>query len=202
MSGAPTHNQDRVRDLPDDMLVQRAQFDPAGFDAIFDRYWNAVLRYCYYRLGDWNQAEDAAAQVFLKALAALPGFVASGQENAFKAWLFTIAFRIVSNLRRSETRHPHTPIDAADEALALDAPLDEQAIASEEQETLFLLIEQLKPEQRQLVELRLAGLADGEIAQVLGKSPVAIRKAQSRAVLALRALLDARYHQSGGGHHA
>jgi RNA polymerase sigma-70 factor (ECF subfamily) len=80
--------------------------------------------------------------------------------------------------------------------------LDEQAIASEEQETLFLLIEQLKPEQRQLVELRLAGLTDGEIAQVLGKSPVAIRKAQSRAVLALRALLDARYHQSGGGHHA
>jgi RNA polymerase sigma-70 factor (ECF subfamily) len=184
------------------MLVQRAQFDPAGFDAIFDRYWNPVLRYCYYRLGDWHQAEDAAAQVFLNALAALPGFVASGQPNAFKAWLFTIAFRVVSNVRRAETRHPQTPIDAAGDILAADEPLDEQAIATEEQETLFRLIQQLKPEQRQLVELRLAGLTDVDIAQVLGKSPVAIRKAQSRAVLALRALLDVQHSQSGGGHHA
>ena len=202
MSAPQTHNPDRVHTPSDEALVAHAQLDPTGFDAIFDRYWNPVLRYCYYRLGDWDQAEDAAAQVFLNALAALPGFVASGQENAFKAWLFTIAFRVVSNLRRSETRHPQSPIEAAGETLAPDEPLDEQAIASEEQETLFLLIEQLKPEQRQLVELRLAGLADAEIAQVLGKSPVAIRKAQSRAVLALRALLDAQYSQSGGGSHA
>ncbi len=147
-------------------------------------------------------AEDAAAQVFLNALAALPGFIPSGQANAFKAWLFTIAFRVVSNLRRGDTRHPHAPIETADELLALDPPFDEQAIASEEQETLFLLIRQLKPEQRQLVELRLAELTDADIAQVLGKSPVAIRKAQSRAVFALRALLDAQYSQSGGGPHA
>lgn len=202
MSAPQTHNPNRVHERSDEALVARAQFDPAGFDAIFDRYWNPVLRYCYYRLGDWHQAEDAAAQVFLNALAALPGFVPSGQPNAFKAWLFTIAFRVVSNLRRAETRHPQAPIEAAANTHASDEPLDEQAIASEEQATLFRLIEQLKPEQRQMVELRLAGLTDAEIAQVLDKSPVAIRKAQSRAVLALRSLLDAQYSRSGGGSHA
>ncbi len=202
MGGAQTHNPNHVQAPSDEDLVARAQFDPAAFDAIFDRYWNPVLRYCFYRLGDWHQAEDAAAQVFLNALAALVGFAPSGQPNAFKAWLFTIAFRVVSNLRRADTRHPHSPIDAAGELPAADAPLDEQAIAADEQETLFRLIQQLKPEQRQLVELRLAGLTDADIAQVLGKSPVAIRKAQSRAVFALRALLDAEYSQSGGGSHA
>lgn len=202
MSAPQTHNPDRVQTPSDEALVAHAQIDPTGFDAVFDRYWNPVLRYCYYRLGDWHQAEDAAAQVFLNALAALPGFVPSGRANAFKAWLFTIAFHEVSNLRRSVTRHPQASIDAAGDIQAADEPLDEQAIASDEQETLFRLIQQLKPEQRQLVELRLAGLTDADIAQVLGKSPVAIRKAQSRAVLALRALLDAQYSQSGGGSHA
>lgn len=202
MGGAQTHNPNHVQAPSDEELVARAQFDPAGFDAIFDRYWNPVLRYCYYRLGDWHQAEDAAAQVFLNALAALPSFVPSGQPNAFKAWLFTIAFRVVSNVRRADTRHPQTPIEMAGELLASDEPLDDRAIASDEQETLVRLIQQLKPEQRQLVELRLAGLTDADIGQVLGKSPVAIRKAQSRAVLALRALLDAQYSQSGGGSHA
>jgi RNA polymerase sigma-70 factor (ECF subfamily) len=201
MSGLQTHNPNHVQIPSDEELVARAQFDPAAFDAIFDRYWYPVLRYCFYRLGDWHQAEDAAAQVFLNALGALGGFAPSGQPNAFKAWLFTIAFRVISNLRRSETRHPQSPIEAAGEIAAPGDSLDEQAIASEEQETLFRLIQQLKPEQRQLVELRLAGLTDADIAQVLDKSPVAIRKAQSRAVLALRALLDTQYSQSGGGSH-
>jgi DNA-directed RNA polymerase specialized sigma24 family protein len=73
MSAPQTHNPDRVQTPSDEALVAHAQLDPTGFDAIFDRYWNPVLRYCYYRLGDWHQAEDAAAQVFLNALAALPG---------------------------------------------------------------------------------------------------------------------------------
>ncbi|MCC6944914.1 MAG: sigma-70 family RNA polymerase sigma factor [Thermomicrobiales bacterium] len=202
MSGMLGHNPNRVSDLPDDMLVDRAQRNPAAFDAIFDRYWNPVLRYCYYRLGDWHDAEDASAQVFLNALAALPGFAFSAQPNAFKAWLFTIAFRVVSNFRRSEARHPRAPLEMAEDWIAPDDPLEDQAVATEEHELLFRLIEQLKPEQRQLVELRLAGLTDAEIALVLGKSSVAIRKAQSRAVIALRSLLDARTCGSGGECHA
>ncbi len=202
MGGILGRNPNHVSDLPDDMLVERAQRNPAEFDAIFDRYWNPVLRYCYYRLGDWHDAEDASAQVFLNALSALPGFVFSGHPNAFKAWLFTIAFRVVSNFRRSETRHPSAPIEMAEDRIALDDPLEEQAIATEQQELLFKLIEQLKPVQRQLVELRLAGLTDAEIAQVLGKSAVAVRKAQSRAVIALRSLLVARTHAGGGERHA
>lgn len=197
MRGVLSHNPDRGSEALDEALIERAQRNPAEFSAIFDQYWNPVLRYCYYRIGDWHEAEDAAAQVFLNALSALPGFKPSGQPNAFKSWLFTIAFRVVSNHRRSETRHPTSPLDMVPERNVPGETLEEQAIARDNHELLFQVIGQLKPDQRQLIELRLAGLTDKEIGVVLGKSPVAIRKAQSRAVQALRELFDAR-DQVGG----
>ncbi len=40
-----------------------------------------------------------------------------------------------------------------------------------------------------MIELRLAGFSAVQIAQTLGKSPEAVRKAQSRALFTLRDLL-------------
>jgi DNA-directed RNA polymerase specialized sigma24 family protein len=66
--------------------------------------------------------------------------------------------------------------------------LEEQAIAQDEHRLLYDLISQLKPEQQQLIDLRLAGLNDVEIARVLDRNPAAVRKALSRAVMTLRDL--------------
>src|SRR5688572_10387667 len=44
----------------DAALVAGAQADPLAFDRLFDRYGSPVLNYCYYRLGTWEEAEDAA----------------------------------------------------------------------------------------------------------------------------------------------
>ena len=175
-------------DVADDILVLRAQQDPAQFDPIFERYWNPIVRYCYYRLGDWHQSEDATAQVFLNAIAALPDFSDAQHDNSFKAWLFTIASRVVSNQRRTAARHPQTSLDTLGDRQSPDASIEEQAIARDEHRQLYELISQLKPEQQQLIDLRLAGLNDLEIARVLDRNPAAVRKAFSRAVISLRDL--------------
>lgn len=188
MTGPRSQQLEPPNDVGDDILVQRAQRDPAEFDAIFDRYWNPVFRYCYYRLGDWHQAEDAAAQVFLNAIAALPEFADPHHDNSFKAWLFTIAYRVVSNLRRIAARHPQISLDAIGDRHSGERSVEEQAIASDEHRQLHDLIGRLKPDQQQLIELRLAGLNDLEIARVLDRNPAAVRKALSRAVMTLRDL--------------
>jgi RNA polymerase sigma-70 factor (ECF subfamily) len=188
MSGPRSQQLEPPNDVGDDILVRRAQQDPRQFDPIFERYWNPIVRYCFYRLGDWHQAEDAAAQVFLNAISALPDFSNPQHDNSFKAWLFTIASRVVSNQRRSETRHPQASLDAVGERASSVSSLEEQAIAQDEHRLLYDLISQLKPEQQQLIDLRLAGLNDVEIARVLDRNPAAVRKALSRAVMTLRDL--------------
>jgi RNA polymerase sigma-70 factor, ECF subfamily len=158
---APDHDSDLA-------LLQAAPVDPYRFDQLFGQFGDAVLTYCYYRLGTWEEAEDAAQQVFVNALAAQTRFRARGTEAAesIRSWIFTIAHNEVANRRR--------------------------------QGRVLRLITQLSPDQRQVVELRLAGLTDAEIAQVLDRSPGAVRATQFRAVARLRDLLGIDLRGKGG----
>ena len=96
-------------------LLQAAPVDPYRFDQLFDQFGDAVLNYCYYRLGTWEEAEDAAQQVFANALAAHNRFRARSTEPAesIRSWIFTIAHHEVANRRRSRTRHPQASLDSA-----------------------------------------------------------------------------------------
>ncbi len=91
-------------------LVAQARRDPQAFAALYDRYFDAVYRYCYRRLGSREAAEDATSQVFLQALTALPRYREGG---AFRSWLFTIAHNVVIN--RARARRPSEPLEAANE---------------------------------------------------------------------------------------
>ncbi len=171
----------------DAVLVAAAQADGVAFAHLFDRYWEAVFRFCYYRLGDWPEAEDAASQVFTNAFAALPRFRPAEHDDAFRSWLFTIAYRIVSNARRRHGRHRDRPLDERLDWVDPTPSPEETALAMDDHRRLYLLLAELPPEQRELLELRLAGLTAVEIARVLGRSHDAIRAAESRAVKRLRA---------------
>jgi RNA polymerase sigma-70 factor (ECF subfamily) len=63
-----------------------------------------------------------------------------------------------------------------------------QAIDHEQQDAIQLLLRQLPKRDRDVLELRLAGLTGSEIAQTLGCSREAVRAAQYRAVHRLREL--------------
>jgi RNA polymerase sigma-70 factor, ECF subfamily len=185
-------NPDSRQAGPDDrQLLAAAQAPPAGFDRLFDRYGDAVLNYCYYRLGTWEEAEDAAQQIFANAFAASSRFQERDAEAAttVRSWLFTIAHHEVANRRRFFARHQTTPLDAAFELADPGPSPEELAVAADHQGRVLGLISQLSRDQRQTVELRLAGLTDREIATVLSKSPGAVRVTQSRAVARLRGLL-------------
>src|SRR6478752_2398833 len=88
-------------DLTDSKLVADAKLDRNAFGPLYDRYFDRVFRYCFYRLGDWAEAEDAAGDIFANALAALPKLRDGEREDGFRCWLFTIAHNVVANWRRS-----------------------------------------------------------------------------------------------------
>lgn len=169
-------------------LVAHAQADPAAFGPLYEAYFPPIYRYCVYRLGSAHAAEDAASSIFIRALEALPRYRPGARSGSFRSWLFAIAHNEIANLHRTHTRRPVAPLETA-QVLPDGHPSPEaQALATEDLTTILALLAQLPSDQRQVVELRLAGLTDQEIAHVLGRSHGAIRTAHYRAVLQLRAL--------------
>jgi RNA polymerase sigma-70 factor (ECF subfamily) len=174
MSGEPATD--------DEALVAAAVGDRAAFAPLYRRYVDPVYRYCR-RLGSREAAEDATSLIFAKALAALPVYRPRGQT--FRSWLFAIAHNVVIDVVRA--RRPEAPVELALAIAAPDLGPEESALAAEARETAYGLLAGMTPEQRRMLELRLAGLTTAEIARALDLSPGAVRAIQFRAAVKLRA---------------
>jgi RNA polymerase sigma-70 factor (ECF subfamily) len=177
--------QGDVTEAADDdaLLVACAQVDSSAFAPLYDRYIDAVYRYCERRLGHRAAAEDATSIIFTRAFVNLPQF----QAGSFRGWLFTIAHHVVVDEYRRV--RPVAPLEVAD-GTADSAPTPEElAIDAEAAESVRALLARLSPDQRQVVELRLAGLTGEEIVRVLGRSRGAVDALAYRAMTRLRGLL-------------
>jgi RNA polymerase sigma-70 factor (ECF subfamily) len=172
--------------LHDDVwLVATAKADPCAFAPLYARYFDPVYRYCYRQLGSPEAAADAAAQVFTKAIAALPGY--REHQASFRSWLFAIAHNVLVDEARA--RRPTAPLDAALNMADVGASPEDAALAAETTQTIVFLLTQLPPDQRRVMELRLAGLTGPEIAHALGRSLGSVKIAQVRAIARLRIAL-------------
>jgi RNA polymerase sigma-70 factor (ECF subfamily) len=170
-------------ELSDDALIVAARHDRQAFGCLYDRYLAVVYRYCYGRLGNREDAEDATSQVFARALSAVPTY----RGGVVRIWLFTIAHNVVLNIRRDA--NPTYPLELLPDLADGTLPLDELAAQGERRRSLQRALGQLPDEQRRVLALRLAGLTGPEIAAILGRSHAAVRSTQCRAVAQLRLLL-------------
>lgn len=167
----------------DGELAALARSDPRAFALLYARYLDPVYKYCHRRLGSREAAEDATGLVFEKALAALPRY----RDGPFRAWLFAIAHRVVVDRYRHAP--PDRPLEAAVDLPDGGASPEDLALAADERRALRDLLARLPEHQRQVVELRLAGLSGAEIGRALGRSRANVDVTQFRAVARLRDLL-------------
>lgn len=169
--------------LTDDAVVRAAQSDLAAFAPLYDRYHDAIYGYCLRRLGTREAAGDATSLTFTRTMAALDRF----RGGSFRAWLFAIAHNVVIDTVRG--RRFHDDIDASRQ-IADRRPLPEDhAVASDQRRRLSEALARLTTDQRNVVELRVAGLTGPEVATALGLSLGAVKSLQFRAYARLRDLL-------------
>lgn len=188
-------------ELPDAELAARALEDPAAFGILFDRHFDAVFQFCFYRLGDWHAAEDAASQVFITAFAGIDRFAIRNETDSFRGWLLGIAYNTVGKAYRYSDRHPTTPLDHALDYAGPADSVETMVLDAERRDRLHYVLGQLPANQIEVIELRLAGFSAVQIAETLGKSPEAVRKAQSRALFTLRDLLAGEQPEETERHH-
>lgn len=130
----------------------------------------SIFRLCRRALPTRQDAEDATAEVFLKARMRLSQYDAS---RPFSPWLYRVAANHCwDELRR---RRPHRVIDDSEAALSkleAEAPTPQEAVLiSESKRNIRRAVDELDDRTRLAVTLRyFADLSYAEIGEVLGVS--------------------------------
>lgn len=156
--------------------------------ALYETHFDRVTRYIVVRIGEIDEAEDLASEVFVRALRSAGTYQDTGVP--MEAWIFKIAHNIVVDHLRKRSRRPASvPIDEAFGLAGKSDPAKEveriHAIAAVRD-----AMAELTDTQRRVLELRFAAeLSSEEVAEALGKRPGAIREMQSAAVKKLRTIL-------------
>ena len=151
-----------------------------GFEALYRGLHAYLLR--YLRLQSPREAEDLAAETWLNVASGLDRF--SGDESAFRSWVFTIARRRLTDHIRRSVRRPgdYRPMGESQDR---PAPDDTESItmASMQTEEALAYIARLPPDQAEVVLLRvLAGLSAQQVGDIVGKPPGTVRVLQHRAL--------------------
>jgi len=193
----------RPRDLPGDArppesagdpdlpAVLAAQADGAAFATIYRRYLDRVYGYAFYQLGDHHDAEDVTERIFLAALRALPDF--HDQGSTFRAWLFRIAHNTIANAHRSRARRRTEPLPDDFQRAAPNADPAGQVALADELREIRRAVAEMPDERRQVILLRFVDdLSTVEIAEVLDRSPGAVRVLLHRSLRELAGRLNAR----------
>ena len=169
---------------PDAVFALRARTDSEAFGLLYHRYVHPVASYFLLRTGNREDAEDLTSQLFEQAFRALPRFRTG--DGSVRSWLFTIAHNLTVSYYRS-----FRSTDQIDSIALQDRarPLEDGAIQEDDLLNLRKALATLTVDQRQVIELRLAGLSGSEISKALGKSHAAVRMLQQRAIQSLRGTL-------------
>lgn len=165
------------------LQVEAARRDPAKFGDLYDRHFDRVYAFVVCRVRDRAAAEDVTAEVFQKALAALPTFELRGAP--FGAWLIRIAANAITDRARRKTREQPVPSGAAEPAV------DPEAEAFEQRVDLFRFVDDLPADQRRvIIERFVEERSIREIAGRMNRTEGAVKQLQLRALQNLRARME------------
>src|SRR5262245_46450199 len=106
-----TSGQLALRD-PDIRLMFRVKDDdPTAFAELVELYNHRLITVLHHLLGNPEEAEDLAQEVFLRVYRVRKRYRAKAK---FSTWLFTIANNLALNALRSRQRKPVVPLQTRD----------------------------------------------------------------------------------------
>jgi RNA polymerase sigma-70 factor (ECF subfamily) len=171
-------------DAREQLLVEAAQKDRARFVDLYEDNFERVYAFVSRRVHSRADVEDITAEVFQQALVNLGKFEWRGVP--FAAWLYRIAANAVADRWQRALREQGNPAsDPADRSESFDVEKSERAA------WLFNLVNGLPEDQRRVIEMRFAEEKSiREIAQILGRTPGAVKQLQFRGIQSLRAQFE------------
>lgn len=152
-----------------------------------DWAWSKLYRACAPDLLGFlrsrtSEAEDVLGHVWLDVVEGLRRF--SGDEPAFRAWIFTIASHRAIDAGRARRRRGFGSLDvAAHDANGPTGDTEEEAVENLVNAELVGVIRTLKPDMQDVLLLRVfGGFTVPEVGEILGKRIGTVKSLQRRAL--------------------
>jgi RNA polymerase sigma-70 factor (ECF subfamily) len=187
-------NERATEDTETNRLILAFQAgDQRALELIYMCYFERIYGYCRLLLRSYHDAEDVAQQVFANAMEALPRYEVRPNQP-FRFWLFRIARNTAlkalarsGKIKLEGTAEIERRIESLGSQSSMSFDIDWLSDSE-----LAILVERLPIAQRHTLVLRYAlGLTTEEIAEMLERSPTAIRLLQHRALRSLEDRLTA-----------
>jgi len=178
---------DGLSKLSDEELTRQiAEGCKDAMAVVFDRYHRLVFDVAVRIVRDPGEAEDVVQTVFLDIFRAMANF--DSRKGILKVWLLQYAYHRALHRKRHLVSNHFYRWENLEAAIELGSG---RPLWGELPETVRLaeqMLENLKPHQREVVELTYyEGLTAEEIARRLSESPHAVRHHLQRGVAAMRA---------------
>jgi RNA polymerase sigma-70 factor, ECF subfamily len=173
----------------------------ASFDGLYRDHVDLMYRFATRLCGEAEAAKDLVQETFLNAYRGYPTFRGDAQVST---WLYAIAARACSRMRRKRKGEPDRElsleefIPTSDGEFRLQIPVDglspEEALQNKElRQALDRAIAQLPKKYRIVLILRdMEGLSAKEVGSIVGLNERAVKSRLHRARLFVRRELSAR----------
>lgn len=155
---------------------------------IYAQYFPPIFQYIRLRVDDVHQAEDLASEVFLKMLKAFRTH--NAPRHSLRGWLFRVARNSLIDHYGKSQKFSLTTLDDWIPA-ETDINPEVQFMRQLSQEESRNAVLQLAFDQQEVIILRFGNLLSiKETADIIGKSPAAVKSLQFRALNNLRRILE------------
>ncbi len=194
-----TSAQMALRD-PDIRLMLRVRDDDTtAFAEIVERFQNRLVAVMHHLVGNADEAEDLAQEVFLRVYRIRKKYTPTAK---FSTWLFTIANNLALNAIRDRKRRPVLPLEVRESgplgprpaettAASRDDPPNHNLQQQELADVIRSALDDLNERQRVAIVLnKFEDMNYAEIAEVMGLTTKAIKSLLSRARAKLREALQ------------
>lgn len=156
-------------------------------DEIYQKYHQDVFYFLIYFLGDQNEAEDAAQDVFIKLLKSLPKY---DGRVAMKTWLFSIAKHVAIDKWRRKKFEAIFSEEYFRRLISKVGLPEEELEKKEDEQELKAAIQKLPPKYRIVIILRsLKKQSVRETAELLAISEEKVRVDHYRGLKLLKKYL-------------
>ena len=86
-------------DIKEKALLYRAHAgDRGAAGTLYENYYRDIYSYIFYRVNNTSTAEDLSAEVFVRMIRHLPGFLDQGKP--FISWLYNLAKKVIQDFQK------------------------------------------------------------------------------------------------------
>ncbi len=182
------------------LMLEVREDNAAAFEELVLRYQARLVMFLMHLIGDADQAEDLAQEVFMRVYRSRKSYEPGAK---FATWLFTITNHVAANALRTRNRRPEIMLAPLDSGATGVTPLDvilqassgqmpaRQLAKAEIRDVVRVALESLNERQRLAVLLnKFENMSYADIADTMKLTTQAVKSLLSRARVNLHQVLE------------